>query len=262
MSLDFLDIVIVGTIAGIVVYYAFLRYKEEKKKQEALLIPTLEYYKNKFSQEKEEYKIRAQTYQEKLSELLHQLENLKNKMADYPWTQSQISYLKQMKGSEFEYFLNTTFQMLGFEVIDPQYYKEFHIDSILKYQDEKHKEYIIVDYVDFTQVKKLDEAYLQKLKKGKEKYGINKVWIITNSTLDEKTTKKIFEFDYNLLDLSYITRFLPSLNFFYEYEDLKNRFHATEILHKEMFDEIIRRENWLREIEEKLVEVLEKRNKL
>lgn len=262
MSLDLLDLVIVGTIAGIVVYYAILRYREEKKKQEAVLIPTLESYREKFTREKQEFEKRAVAYQEKLSMLRHQLENLKNNMADYPWTESQISYLRQMKGSEFEYFLNTTFQMLGFEVIDPEYYKEFHIDSILKYEDENRKEYIIVDYVDFTQVKKIDEQYLRELQKGKEKYGISKVWIITNAGLDEETTKKIFEFDYNLLDTGYITRFLPSLNFFYEYEDLKSKFHATEILHKEMFDEIIRREHWLQEVEEKLVEALEKRNKL
>lgn len=259
MNLDLLDLVIVGTIVGIVTYYAILRYKEEKRRQEALLIPTLEYYKDKFNKEKEEYKNRATTYQQRLSELLQHLENLKNSMADYPWTESQISYLRQMKGSEFEYFLNTTFQMLGFEVIDPEYYKEFHIDGILKYEDENHTEYIILDYVDFTQIKKLDEDYLKELQKGKEKYGITKVWIITNADIDEKITKQIFQFDYNLLDIKCITKFLPSLNFFYEYQDLKSKFHATEILHKEMFDEILRREHWLKELEKKLVEATKKR---
>lgn len=262
MSIDIFDFIIVGTIIGVVSYYAFLRYKEEKRKQQQQLIPTLEYYKDKFTKEKEDYKNRAGLYQEKLSQIRQQLEDLKKNMANYPWTESQVLYLKQMKGSEFEYFLNTTFQMLGFEVIDPEYYREFNIDSILKFEDEGKKEYIIVDYLDFTQIRKLNDEYLEELQKGKEKYNISKVWIITNAEIEENTAKKVFQFDYNLLDTGYITKFLPSLNFFYEYEDLKSKFHATEILHKEMFDEIIRRDHWLQEVEQKLIEALEKRNKL
>lgn len=261
MGLEILDFIIFSTIVGIVLYYAVLRYKEEKRKQEEQLIPTLEHYRDKFLKEKEDYKSRANLYQEKLFQLKQQLEELKKNITNFPWTESQISYLKNMKGSEFEYFLNTVFQMLGFEVIEPEYYKEFHIDTILKFEDGNKKDYIIVDYVDFTQVKKVDERYLKEIQKGKQKYNISKVWIITNGHMDDGLVKKIFEFDYNLLDTNCITNFLPSLNFFYEYEDLKNKFHATEILHKEMFDEIIRREHWLQEVEERLVEAIEKRNK-
>lgn len=257
-----IDFLIAGVIFFIVVYYAFIRFIEEKKKKEEQLIPTLEYYKNKFKNEKADYQIRADEYKERLNQIKQQLENLKKDISKYPWTDSQIEYLKQMKGSEFEYFLNTTFQMLGFEVLDPEYYKEFNIDSILKLEMDKKTEYIIVDYVDFTAIKKVDRKYLEQLKAGSEKYNVSKVWIITNGEFDIKTKSMIFQFDYNLLDISYITKFLPSLNFFYEYEDLKSKFHATEILHKEMFDEIIRREHWLQEIEEKLIEALEKRNRL
>ncbi|MEZ0323586.1 MAG: restriction endonuclease [Hydrogenothermaceae bacterium] len=262
MQIDFVDILIIAGIFFVVVYYAFLRYKEEKKKQELQLIPTLEAYKEKFLREKEDYINRSKIYQEKLNHLKQELNDLKNKIKEYPWTESQIKYLKQMKGSEFEYFFNTVFQMLGFEVIDPQYYREFHIDIILKLEDGERKEYIIVDYVDFTEVKKLDEDYLKELNKGKEKYQISKVWIITNSYLEENMMKKIFQYDFNLIDTDFITKFIPSLNFFYEYEDIKSKFHATEILYKEMFDEVIRRDHWLEEVEQKLIEAVEKRNKL
>ncbi|MBX0312504.1 MAG: hypothetical protein JHC31_12155, partial [Sulfurihydrogenibium sp.] len=52
----------------------------------------------------------------------------------------------------------------------------------------------------------------------------------------------------------------PSLNFFYRYEELKGSFHNYEILHKEAFDEVIRREHWLSEVEEQLIKALEKKN--
>lgn len=260
--MQIIDFTIVGIIFFIVAYYALIRFKEEKRKKEQQLIPTLEYYKDKFSREREDYRLRADEYRDRLNQLKRQLENLKEDMSKYPWTDSQVRYLKQMKGSEFEYFLNTTFKMLGFEVIDPEYYREFNIDSILKIEIDGKLDYIIVDYIDFTAVKKVNRTYLEELKKGTKKYNISKVWIITNGYIDEEIKDMIFQFDYNLFDVGYITKFLPSLNFFYEYEDLKSKFHATEILHKEMFDEIIRREHWLQEVEEKLIEVLEKRNKL
>ncbi|MCX7760285.1 MAG: restriction endonuclease [Hydrogenothermaceae bacterium] len=262
MQIDVVDIVIITGIFMVVGYYAFLRYKEEKRKEEALLIPTLESYKEKFLKEKEDYILRAKSYEDKLEDIKIQLQDLKSKIALYPWTESQIEYFKKMKGSEFEYFLNTTFQMLGFEIIDPEYFKEFHIDTILKFEDEDRIDYIIVDYVDFTEVKKIDENYLKDLEKGKEKYSISKVWIITNGKLDESVVKKIYDYDFNLLDTENIVKLLPSLNFFYEYEDLKAKFHATQILHKEMFDEVIRREHWLEEVDKKLFEAIEKRNKL
>lgn len=262
MSLDIVDVGVISVIFMVVFYYAFLRYKEEKKKEREQLIPTLEFYKQKYTREKEDYTAKANSYQEKLHKIKEDLENLKKNISSFPWTDSQEKYLRSMKGSEFEYFLSTTFQMLGFKVLDPEYHREFNIDSILLLEDEDKKDYIIVDYVDFSQVGKVDVEYLRQLKRGKEKYGINKVWIITNGIFKEEIVRKIYEFDFNLLDTTYIVKFMPSINFFYEYEELKNRFHATEILHKEMFDEIIRRNHWLEEVEKKLIEAMAEGNKL
>lgn len=262
MFFDIFDLVIIGVIFSIVGYYAFLRYKEEKRKKQQQVIPNLRNHQEKFIKEREDYEKRANIYKEKMNQIKNELDSLKDNMKNYPWTESQIDYLKQMKGSEFEYFLSNVFEMLGFEVLDPEYYREFHIDKILKFENKGITEYIMIDYIDFTQIKKVDKNYLKELEKGKEKYGINKVWIITNGDFDGDKVEMIYSFDFNLLDLPYITKFLPSLNFFYEYEDLRSKFHATQILHKEMFDEIVRREHWLSEVEEKLVEATKKMDKL
>lgn len=263
MSIDVIvDLVIILVIFAVVFYYAFIRYREEKKKQREQLIPTLEFFREKFLKEREDYANRAKSYEEKLNQIKKNLEELKSKKDLFPWTDSQIDYLNSMKGSEFEYFLNTTFEMLGFKVLDPEYYKEYNIDSILLLEDEGKEEYIIVDYLDFSQIGRLNENYLRELDKGKQKYGIKKVWIITNADVKEEILKKIYQFDFNLLDINYLTRFLPSLNFFYEYQELRNKFHATEILHKEMFDEIVRRNHWLEEVEQKLLEAIANENKL
>jgi HJR/Mrr/RecB family endonuclease len=256
--MSIIDIVIISIIAFIVLYYAFIRYKEEKHKEEKMLIPTLESYKQKFLEEKKQFLQKSENLKNQLSQLEEDLKNLKKNFSSYPWTDSQIDYLKKMKGSEFEYFLTQSFEMLGFTVIDPPVYKDHHIDTILKYQDENKTEYIAVDFIDFTEIKKLDENYTNELLKGKEKYKCYKILVITNSQLTEKQKELLIKADINFFETDQIVRFIPSLNFFYRYDELRSKYHACEILHKETFDEVIRREHWLTEVEEKLLQAIEK----
>jgi hypothetical protein len=165
-----------------------------------------------------------------------------------------------MKGSEFEYYLTTAFQMLGFITIDLPFYKDHNLDLIIKYEDDNKTEYIAVDFLDYTEIKKLNEKYIEDLLQGKEKYKCDKLLIITNGYLDDNIKKFLIENDINFFEIDQIVRFIPSLNFFYRYEELKGSFHNYEILHKEAFDEVIRREHWLSEVEEQLIKALEKKN--
>ncbi|PMP62516.1 MAG: hypothetical protein C0198_03300 [Sulfurihydrogenibium sp.] len=253
-----IDILIVSLIAFIVFYYAYLRYKEEKYKEEKMLIPTLESYKNKFLEEKQQFLKKSEDLKQKLLQLKEELENLKKNFNSYPWTQSQIDYLKSMKGSELEYFFTQSFEMLGFTLIDPPIYKDHHIDTIIKYEDEKKVEYFAVDFVDFTEIKKIDDNYIKELLKGKDKYGCQKVLIITNGHFSENQKERFIKSDINFFELEQIVKFLPSLNFFYRYDELKSKYYACEILHKETFDEVIRRDHWLEEVEEKLLQAMER----
>lgn len=252
-----IDVVILLVIASIVIYYAYIRYKEEKHKEEKMLIPTLESYKQKFLEEKEQFLKKSEELKNQLIQLEEDLKNLKKNFSTYPWTDSQIDYLKRMKGSEFEYFLSQSFEMLGFTVIDPPIYKDHHIDIILKYEDENKIEYFAVDFVDYTEIKKLDKNYIKELIKGKEKYQCQKILVITNGQLTEQQKDMLIKEDINFFETDQIAKFIPSLNFFYRYDELRSKYHACEILHKETFDEVIRREHWLLEVEEKLLQAME-----
>lgn len=187
--MSLIDIAIVSVILSIVSLYAYVRYREEKHKEEKMLIPTLQNYKQKFIEEKQQFLEKSQNLKQQLDDLRQQLQDLKKNLSLYPWTQSQVDYLKTMKGSEFEYFLTQSFEMLGFTVIDPPIYKDHNIDVILKYQDDTKTEYFAVDFIDYTQIKKLDDKYIENLLKGKDKYSCHKVLIITNGQLLE-TQKK------------------------------------------------------------------------
>jgi len=260
MQISIIDFILISAIALIVMLYAYYRYREEKQKEEKLLIPKLESYKEKFLEEKKNFIKRSQELKDKMEEVKREIENLKNRYHEYPWTESQIKYLKTMKGSEFEYYLTTALQMLGFITIDLPFYKDHNLDLIIKYEDGNKTEYIAVDFLDCTEIKKLNEKYIEDLLQGKEKYKCDKLLIITNGYLDDNIKKFLIENDINFFEIDQIVRFIPSLNFFYRYEELKGSFHNYEILHKEAFDEVIRREHWLSEVEEQLIKALEKKN--
>lgn len=256
--MSLIDIAIVSVILSIVSLYAYVRYREEKHKEEKMLIPTLQNYKQKFIEEKQQFLEKSQNLKQQLDDLRQQLQDLKKNLSLYPWTQSQVDYLKTMKGSEFEYFLTQSFEMLGFTVIDPPIYKDHNIDVILKYQDDTKTEYFAVDFIDYTQIKKLDDKYIENLLKGKDKYSCHKVLIITNGQLLETQKKLLIDKDVNFFEIDQIVSFMPSINFFFRYDELRSKYHACEILHKETFDEVIRREHWLNEVEEKLLQAMEK----
>ncbi|MDM7272958.1 restriction endonuclease [Sulfurihydrogenibium azorense] len=256
--MSLIDIAIVSVILSIVSLYAYVRYREEKHKKEKMLIPTLQNYKQKFIEEKQQFLEKSQNLKQQLDDLRQQLQDLKKNLSLYPWTQSQVDYLKTMKGSEFEYFLTQSFEMLGFTVIDPPIYKDHNIDVILKYQDDTKTEYFAVDFIDYTQIKKLDDKYIENLLKGKDKYSCHKVLIITNGQLLETQKKLLIDKDVNFFETDQIVSFMPSINFFFRYDELRSKYHACEILHKETFDEVIRREHWLNEVEEKLLQAMEK----
>ncbi|ACN99034.1 hypothetical protein SULAZ_0384 [Sulfurihydrogenibium azorense Az-Fu1] len=256
--MSLIDIAIVSVMLFIVSLYAYVRYREEKHKEEKMLIPTLQNYKQKFIEEKQQFLEKSQNLKQQLDDLRQQLQDLKKNLSLYPWTQSQVDYLKTMKGSEFEYFLTQSFEMLGFTVIDPPIYKDHNIDVILKYQDDTKTEYFAVDFIDYTQIKKLDDKYIENLLKGKDKYSCHKVLIITNGQLLETQKKLLIDKDVNFFETDQIVSFMPSINFFFRYDELRSKYHACEILHKETFDEVIRREHWLNEVEEKLLQAMEK----
>lgn len=256
--MSLIDIAIVSVILSIVSLYAYVRYREEKHKEEKMLIPTLQNYKQKFIEEKQQFLEKSLNLKQQLDDLRQQLQDLKKNLSLYPWTQSQVDYLKTMKGSEFEYFLTQSFEMLGFTVIDPPIYKDHNIDVILKYQDDTKTEYFAVDFIDYTQIKKLDDKYIENLLKGKDKYSCHKVLIITNGQLLETQKKLLIDKDVNFFETDQIVSFMPSINFFFRYDELRSKYHACEILHKETFDEVIRREHWLNEVEEKLLQAMEK----
>ena len=124
MQISIIDFILLSVIALIVMLYAYYRYRVEKHKEEKLLIPKLESYKEKFLEERENFIKKSQELKDKMEEVKREIENLKNKYQEYPWTESQIKYLKTMKGSEFEYYLTTAFQMLGFIAIALPFYKD------------------------------------------------------------------------------------------------------------------------------------------
>ena len=257
--MGFIDIFIIFIIASIVGTYAFIRYQEEKRKEKENLVPTLKSYKEKFIKEKELYKEKAQNLKKQMEEAQREFENILKNIDKYKWTEDEKEYLRNMKGTEFERTFSVMFELLGFKVYEPPIYKDHNIDIILELDN---KEKICVDFLDYTQRKKLNEKYIDNLLKGKEKYNCKSVWLITNRFLDDKIEDYIYKSDINLFEFNQIVRFFPSYRLVDEYDENRTKFHNFEILHKETEDEVIRRETWIKEIEEKLEEIKRKNQKV
>ena len=256
MELGIVDISIIFIILSIVGIYAFLRYKEEKIKEEKNLVPMLQSYKKKYLEEKESFSEKAERLKKMMEETQREYENILKNIHKYKWTEDEKEYLRNMKGTEFERTFTVMFELLGFKVYEPPVYKDNNIDIILE-SDNKNK--ICVDFIDYTQRKKINENYLKELIKGKEKYNCRSIWLITNRFLDDSIEGLIYKYDINLFEFNQIVRFFPSYRLVDEYDENRTKYHNFELLHKETKDEIIRRDLWTKEIEEKLEEIKEKR---
>ncbi len=257
--MGFIDIFIVFIIASIIGTYAFIRYQEEKRRERENLIPTLKNYKEKFLREKEIYKEKAENLKRQMEEAQREFENILKNIDKYRWTEDEKEYLRNMKGTEFERTFSVMFELLGFKVYEPPIFKDHNIDIILELDDGQK---ICVDFLDYTQRKKLNEKYINELLKGREKYGCKSIWLITNRFLDDKIENYIYKADINLFEFNQIVRFFPSYRLVDEYDENRTKFHNFEILHKETEDEVIRREAWIKEIEEKLEEIKRKNQKV
>ena len=257
MNVDFVDIALVSLIFAIVGYYAYLRYKEEKHKQEQQLIPMLEAYKERFLKEKEEFKEKAQHFKKLMEEVEEEWRRIKENIPNYKWTEEDKKYLKELKGTDFERTFTVMFHILGFKTDEPPIFKDHNIDLII----ETNKDKICVDFIDFTQIKKINEKYLQDLEKGRKKYSCKSVWILTNTDVPENIEKLIYKYDMNLFEFNQIVKFFPSYKIVIDYDRNRTKFHNFELLHKETQDEIIRRDYWVKEVEEKLEEAKKKKMK-
>ncbi len=257
MNVDFVDIALVSLIFAIVGYYAYLRYKEEKHKQEQQLIPMLEAYKERFLKEKEEFKEKAEHFKKLMEEVEEEWRRIKANIPNYKWTEEDKKYLKELKGTDFERTFTVMFHILGFKTDEPPIFKDHNIDLII----ETNKDRICVDFIDFTQIKKINEKYLQDLEKGRKKYSCKSVWILTNTDVPENVEKLIYKYDMNLFEFNQIVKFFPSYKIVIDYDRNRTKFHNFELLHKETQDEIIRRDYWVKEVEEKLEEAKKKKMK-
>ncbi|NPA58704.1 MAG: hypothetical protein GXN94_05375 [Aquificae bacterium] len=254
MKLDLIDISLILLIAGIVGLYAFVRYREEKKKKERELIPTLRYYRKKFTKERSEYRLKAERFRQKMEEYRREIDRIKESVEEYHWKQDEKRVLKTLKGTDFEWTFSVMFEILGYKVSEPAVYKDSNIDLIL--EDGKTK--ICVDFVDRQQVKKLDGNYVELLLKGKEKYRCDRLWIITNSKIDEKTEKILSDKKVELFGYDRIVSTFPSIRIVEDYYETKTKFHNYELLHRETSDEVIRRDTWIKEVEQKLEQAYKK----
>ncbi len=257
MNVDFIDIALVSLIFAIVGYYAYLRYREEKHKQEQQLIPMLEAYKERFLREKEEFKEKAQHFKKLMEEVEEEWRRIKANIPNYKWSEEDKKYLKELKGTDFERTFTVMFHILGFKTDEPPIFKDHNIDLII----ETNKDKICVDFIDFTQIKKINEKYLQDLEKGRKKYSCKSVWILTNTDVPENIEKLIYKYDMNLFEFNQIVKFFPSYKIVIDYDRNRTKFHNFELLHKETQDEIIRRDYWVKEVEEKLEEAKKKKMK-
>ncbi len=257
IGLGIFDLLIIIVIVGIIITYAYIRYREEKHIEEINYIPMLESYKKKYAEEKELYKQKAEELKKKMEEAEEEFKNLLKNINKYKWTEDEKEYLRNMKGTDFERTFSVMFDLLGFKVSEPVIYKDHHIDIILNLDNKR----ICVDFLDYTQRKKLNEKYIKELIKGKEKYNCQSVWLITNRFLDDDIEDMIYKYDINLFEFNQIVRFFPSYRVVDEYDENRTKFHNFELLHKETADEVLRRELWIKEIEEKLAEAKKKKQK-
>ncbi|WP_457644061.1 restriction endonuclease [Persephonella sp.] len=256
IDLHFMDFVILGIILGIVSIYAYFRYREEKHKEEKMLIPNLLSYRDKYIREREMYTKRAEKFKEKMIEVEKEFEKIKERIPDYRWTEEEKEVLRNLKGTEFERIFTVIFQLLGFKVYEPPVYKDHNIDIIIELADNKR---ICVDFLDYTQRKRINERYIRELIKGKEKYKCDSVWLLTNRFLDDDLEEMIFRYDINLFEFNQLVRFFPSYRLVDDYDENRTRFHNYELLYKETHDEVLRRDLWIKEVEEKIKEIKKKR---
>lgn len=78
------------------------------------------------------------------------------------------------------------------------------------------------------------------------------MWIITNTEIDNNLREKFIKNDINVISLNEILSISPSIRLFDDYFDAKTIYHNYELLYKETYDEVIRRNTWIEEIKEKL----------
>lgn len=253
MKFDFIDVALLVIIFSIVGYYAYLRYKEEKKKKEKQLIPMLKYYLEKFSREKKEFAQKAKKFKDKMEYYRNKLKQIESEIYRYSWEKDEKRYLRTLKGTDFEWTLSFLLKILGFKVYEPPVYKDHNIDFIVEIGRFK----ICVDFVDYQQLKKLDQKYMKQILDGKEKYKCSGVWIISNGNIDKEkyADDGVLFFDYRD-----ILGFFPSIRIVEDYYETQTKLHNYELLHKETSDEIIRRDTWIKEVEEKLKEAYRKKN--
>ncbi|HHG74955.1 MAG TPA: hypothetical protein ENK22_07910, partial [Persephonella sp.] len=183
----------------------------------------------------------------------NKLQQIENEIYRYKWEKDEKRYLRNLKGTDFEWTMSFLLKILGFKVYEPPVYKDHNIDFIVEIDGFK----ICVDFVDYQQLKKLNENYIGQLAEGKEKYKCCGIWIISNGNVEKKDgwDRQILFFDYRD-----ILRFFPSIRVVEDYYEVQTKFHNYELLHKETSDEIIRRDTWIKEVEEKLKEAYRKKS--
>ncbi|WP_457643255.1 restriction endonuclease [Persephonella sp.] len=254
MALDFIDISLIAVIAGIVGYYIYIRLKEEKRKKEKELIPNLEYLKKKYTEEKKHYSLKAQKFKEKIKEFSNRLQSIKNLSFQYRWTEDEKKLLKRLKGTEFEWTFSFMLQILGFKVQEPPVYRDRNVDFIV----EIGRYRLCVDFADAQQVKKINRKYISSLVEGAEKYRCDGIWIITNGVLPQEVKSYILSKGILIFEFADIVRFFPSIRIVEDFYETETKLHNYELLYKETSDEVIRRDTWIKEVEEKLKDAYEK----
>ena len=247
---NIIDIIILSLIIFIVSLYGFLRYREEKIKQEEKKLPELFRLKEKWTKEKFEFEKKAQNLKLKIENVKNEIEKFKRDIDSFKWTEDDIESFKLMRGTSLQYNLSTIFFLKGYNVYDPPVYKDCNIDIFL----EKNGKKICVSFVDRVGIRKLDFSFLRKLKEGKEKYKCNEIWIITNSIIEKKLKLS------KLLNMKWVIDNLPPPIVVDEYEHLITQLHNLELMYEETVHEVIRRNTWIKEIEEKIQKELHKKN--
>ncbi len=261
MNFDFIDILILSLIFGIAVYYGFLRYKEEKHKEKINYLPMLEKYKSKYLEEMGRYKERLKKFEEMINQNKKELEQIRNNIYRYKWTKTDIERLKKMKKTEFERTFTVLFEVLDFNIYEPVVYKENNIDVIIESKKEDFdkicKSKTCIDFIDFQNVKNIDEKYIDELLKGKKKYSCEKILVITNGEFPEKLRTK-YKDEIEIFSLKEIVEFFPSIKIVDDYDENRVVYHNLEIMFNETKDEITRRKTWIYEIEENIKKAKEK----
>ncbi len=245
---SYIDILIFILILSIVSLYGFLRYREEKIKKKKNLIPSMLKLKEKWIKEKEAFSKKAEKLKEEIEKVKEEIERFKRNIGNHKWSEDDIESFKLMRGTSLQYYLSNVFLLKGFNVYDPPVYKDCNIDIFL----EKDGKKICVSFADRVKIRKLDFSFLRKLKEGKEKYNCDEIWILTNSRIDKKLRSS------KLLNMNWIVENLPPVSVVDEYEYLTTKLHNLELMYEETIHEVIRRNTWIEEIEEKVKREMQK----